>query len=206
MSVSTTSTCIPWSKRGTRPAASAQRGVSSRSIAGSSARLRNDASARAPRGREARRGSSPPRARVMPIAAKTTTKRSSPRSRAPGRRSGPRARGRQPGAGEDRELLAADQRVQPVDGGDPGLDEVASGGRGAAGLIAPPLTSTRRSGTIGGAAVDRRARAVQDPPEHRGRHAEPARPRRRARRSCRAASGPGSPRSTWMTASPLRAR
>ncbi len=39
---------------------------------------------------------------------------------------------RQAGAGEDRQLLPADQRVQPVDGRDAGLDElvrVVAGGR-----------------------------------------------------------------------------
>ena len=46
---------------------------------------------------------------------------------------GGQLRVRQAGAGEDRQLLAADEGVQAVDRGDAGLDELIAGNRGRRG-------------------------------------------------------------------------
>jgi hypothetical protein len=72
---------------------------------------------------------------------------------------------RQAGAGEYRQLLAADQGVQAVDGGNAGLDElggvVAGGGvHGQAVDVAVSL------GQYLGAAVDGLAHAVEDAAQH----------------------------------------
>ena len=80
--------------------------------------------------------------------------------------------GGQTRAGEDRELLPADQRVQAVDRGDAGLDEVGRVARGRYGLMGAPLTSRSLLGDDGRPAVDRLAGAVEDPAEQLGRNAE----------------------------------
>ena len=78
---------------------------------------------------------------------------------------------RQAGAGEYGQLLAADERVQPVDGGDAGLNELcgvcARGGvHGQAVYVA---VSVRQYGR---AAVDGLAHAVENAAEHVLAHAE----------------------------------
>ena len=61
---------------------------------------------------------------VMPMPQKTTANGSPCGARAPSTIWAASSSAGQPGAGEDRELLAAHQRVHAVDGGDAGLDEV----------------------------------------------------------------------------------
>ena len=71
----------------------------------------------------------------------------------------------QTGAGEDRQLLAADQGVQAVDGAHAGLDEL--GGVGAGGGVHGQAVDVHvRLGQDGGAAVDGLAHAVEDAAEH----------------------------------------
>ena len=86
---------------------------------------------------------------MIPIAAKTVTKRSSPEQPRAGRDARRQRVGGQPGPGEDRQLLAADEAVEEVDRADPGLDElvrVVAGRR----VDRAAVTSASRSGTIGG--------------------------------------------------------
>ncbi len=88
--------------------------------------------------------------RVIPMAAKTVTKRASPRRRAPMAIRAARSFAGQPRPGEDRQLLAADQGGKEVDGAVTPVSMKSRGLSRATGLMAPPSTSTRRTGTIGG--------------------------------------------------------
>ena len=78
---------------------------------------------------------------------------------------------RQAGAGKDGQLLAADQGVQAVDGGDTRLNEligvVPGGGVHGQAVDVPELL-----GQDGGAAVDGLAHAVKDPAQHVAGYAE----------------------------------
>ena len=151
-------------------------------------------------------------ATVTPMAAKTTANSSSDRARAPGGDLRGEVVRRQAGAGEDRQFLAADQRVQSVDRRDAGLDEL--GGLGAAiGLsgsavdvaVAPP---GRSSGPPSRACRRRRGRARSSRCRRRcarrGRGAAPTFRGRRCRGSAEHLDDGRSPSSssTWPPVAP----
>ena len=169
-----TSTCMPRSKARNSASVSAARGVTMRSIGGSSARFKNSAV----------RPSSPDDAKrsrkyaavswAMPSATKTTAT-SSASSAPPSARLQRDLRGelvvREAGAGEDRELLAADQGVEPVDGRDAGLDDVARVvARGRVERRAVDVEA--RLGHRRRQPVARPTEAVEHAPEHLARDAQ----------------------------------
>ena len=168
MSTSTTSTCRPRSNARYSAAVSAARGQVSRSAAGSSAWLTKttERSSAAPSAKRSRTNAAS--RSVTPIAAKTTTKPSSElrhasRLRDPGREFEPR----QAVAGEDRQLLAAHERVEPVDRRDAGLDELGRV-RARDRVDRQPVEVALGLGQERGPAVDRAAHAVEDPPDEVG--------------------------------------
>ena len=110
--------------------------------------------------------------KVMPMAANTTANVSPACSTLAWRAIWAASRGvRQTGAGEDRQLLAAHQRVEPVDGGDAGLDELVreiAGVRVDRGAV--DVEHLLRDDLR--AAVDGPPDAVEDPAEHVRRDAQ----------------------------------
>lgn len=78
---------------------------------------------------------------------------------------------RQTGAGEDGQLLAAHQRVQPVDGADTGLNELVGIVPGG-GIHGQAVDVHVLVGQQGGAAVDRLTHAVEHTAQHVGGYAQ----------------------------------
>ena len=109
---------------------------------------------------------------VMPTPTKTTANGSPCGARAPSTMRAASSSARQPRPGEDRQLLAAHQRVHAVDRRDAGLDEI--GGPGAPHrIIGAPQIGRDRVADRRGEPVDRRAdaveRAAEQFPAHDGR-------------------------------------